>query len=234
MYTARLAEIYDKIYQFKDYESESRYIIEKIDAHAPSADSILETACGTGRYLGFVLPRFREAAGLDISREMLEQARQLFPNVPFYEADVACFELGQKFDVVSCLFRSIGYVKTTARLRSAIRSMAAHLTDGGVILVEPFFTPDTYWVDRITLNEYKTEDAAISWMYVSERYGDVARMDIHYLVGTGDGVEHFSEVHEFGLFARADFDEAFADANMNVVYDAVGPSGVGLYIAKHK
>ena len=110
--------------------------------------------------------------------------------------------------------------------------MARHLAPGGILLVEPFFTPDTYWVDGPTMNHHRSENLAIAWMYVSEREDLVARLRIHYLVGTSAGVQHFTEVHEFGLFDRRDFDEAFAAAGLALAYDPQGPSGSGLYIGR--
>ena len=41
-------------------------------------------------------------------------------------------------------------------------------------------------------------------MSVSERRGNMSVMDMHYLVGTPTGVEHFIERHELALFSHTD------------------------------
>jgi hypothetical protein len=39
-------------------------------------------------------------------------AQRKLPRGSVYEADMTAFELGRRYDVVACLFRSIGYVRT--------------------------------------------------------------------------------------------------------------------------
>jgi hypothetical protein len=141
------------------------------------------------------------------------------------------FDLHRQFDVVCCLFRSIAFAQTRENLVSAVRCMAAHLAPGGLLLVEPFFTPETYWVDRVTLNEFKSDELKIAWMYVSEREGNVARLNNHFLVGTPQGVRHVTELHELGLFDRADFQAAFDAAGLDLNYEPEGPTRIGMYWA---
>ena len=53
-------------------------------------------------------------------------------------------DLNKKFDIITCLFSSIGYVKTYANLEKSITSFAKHLKIGGVVIIEPWFTAETY------------------------------------------------------------------------------------------
>ena len=41
--------------------------------------------------------------------------------------DMRTFNLGRQFDVVTCLFRSIGYMQTPIDLLHALVNMAGHL-----------------------------------------------------------------------------------------------------------
>jgi ubiquinone/menaquinone biosynthesis C-methylase UbiE len=228
-YRARLAAIYDSIYSFKNYAQESDYVWESIRRLAPGARTLLETACGSGRFLEH-LRRHADVEGLDLSPEMLALAAKRVPGVDLHQGDMADFDLGRSYDAVCCLFRSIAYVRTKERLGSAIRCMARHLNVGGVLLVEPFFTPDNFHVGRITLNRYEDEHQKVSWMYSSRRRGLIGCFDIHYLVGNAEGVEHFSETHELGLFTGNDFAAAFAEAGLQMVRDESGPGPTGLYL----
>jgi hypothetical protein len=52
----------------------------------------------------------------------------------------------------------------------------------------------------------------------------------HYLVGSEDGVQHFTERHELTLFSNENYLEAFEEARLETVHDAEGLMGRGLYI----
>jgi SAM-dependent methyltransferase len=232
VYSDCLADIYDATYHFKNYQRDVDYLLSSIRRHHPAASSLLETAAGTGRYLELLHTHFEVVEGLDLSDAMLARAALRVPQARLHVGDMAEFDLAKTFDVVCCLFRSIAYCGSVERLRTAVASMARHLAPGGLLLIEPFFTPETYWENRVTLNEYDGEDLKIACMYVSEREGMLARLRMHYLVGTPQGVEHFEELHELGLYSPADFETAFAAAGLSLEYDPQGPSGVGLYIGR--
>ncbi len=106
---ARSARFYDLIYSWKDYTTEAKIIEAIIDQHNPRAISLLDVACGTGEHLKF-LDRFARA-GLDNNPEFVALARQKLPDVPIYLADMTAFDLGCRFDVITCLFSAIGYLR---------------------------------------------------------------------------------------------------------------------------
>jgi hypothetical protein len=67
-------------------------------------------------------------------------------------------------------------------------------------------------------------------MNISERDGDLAVLDFHYLIGTKDGVRYLRDRHELGLFAASDYENAFRRADLAVEHDPEGLIGRGLYI----
>jgi SAM-dependent methyltransferase len=227
---ARSAAFYDQLYSFVDYEAAVRNITAVLDAQAPRASSLLDVGCGTGRHLELLRQRY-EVEGLDVSPAMLSAARQRCPGVTFHEADMADFELARRFDVVTCLFSSIGYVRTLERMRSAVLSMRRHLNPGGLLLIEPWFTPDAFWTGTITANHVDQPDLKIAWMYTSEREESVSVLDIHYLVGRPTGIERFEERQELGLFTEQEHLSALRDAGLQARHESDGPFGRGLYVA---
>jgi SAM-dependent methyltransferase len=162
-------------------------------------------------------------------------AAQRLPDVTLHRADMAELDLGERFDVITCLFSSIAYVRTVPRLAAAIAAFARHLADDGVLLVETFLSEEQYWTGTVTMNAHDSDDLKITWMYTSPPPVDgVAGIDIHYLVGTPDGIEAFVERHEFGLFDDDHYRAAFAAAGLEAEHDPKGFFGRGMYVARHE
>ncbi|MGH7552651.1 MAG: class I SAM-dependent DNA methyltransferase, partial [Longimicrobiales bacterium] len=120
------ARYYDALYSFKDYEEAARRIHETIQAVRPGARRLLDAGCGTGKHLE-TLRRWYDVEGADIGAELIEVARERLPEVPFHLQDMASLALPGRFDVITCLFSAIAYLKTTARLEQTISAFAHHL-----------------------------------------------------------------------------------------------------------
>ena len=226
---SRSARLYDAVYaSIRDYPREAAELDRLIQERRPGARTLLDVACGTGAHLDHLSGY--EAEGLDLDPEMLAVARERLPNVPLHEGDMADFELGKRFDAVVCMFSSIGYVRTEERLRSAVASMARHLEPGGVLVVEPWLSPEV-WADRHVGAVFVDEpELKIARMNVGEREGNLSIFEFEYLVGTPNVLERFNERHELGLFTVEQYLEAFRAAGLEVDHDPEGPMGRGLYI----
>jgi len=225
------AHIYDAVYSFKDYAAESERLHALIEERSPGATTLLDVACGTGKHLE-QLRTWYEVSGLDLDPELLEIAKGRLGDVELHQGDMTSFSLGRRFDVVTCLFSSIGYVGTVDGLGAAVAAMARHLNPGGVLIVEPWLTPDVWMVDRPHLLSVDEPDLKIVRMTVSGREGRLAIMNFEYLIGTPAGIESFSERHEAALFTDEEYREAFTGAGLTVDHDPDGLTGRGLYIAQ--
>jgi ubiquinone/menaquinone biosynthesis C-methylase UbiE len=228
---SKSAPFYDALYHFIDYPAAVEQLHELVQQRAPGASSLLDVGCGTGQHLQHFRDRY-DVEGLDIDAQLLATARQRCPDVAFHQANMVDFQLRRRFDVVICLFSAIGYVQTVENMRRAIAAMTRHLNPGGLLIVNPWFEPDRFWTDTITANHVDQQDLKICWMYTSKREGDVSVLDIHYLVGTPDRIEHLVEEHRVGLFSREEMTAAMEDVGLTVDYDPEGPFNRGLYVGR--
>lgn len=225
----RSATLYDLVYGFKDYAGEAARVETIVRERRTTAHSLLDVACGTGRHLEH-LRRWFDVAGIDLDPGLLAVARERLPGVPLHEADMRSFDLGRIFDAVICLFSAIGYVGTVAGLDAAVAAMARHLAPRGVLVLEPWLTPDA-WHDRhVALLTAEEPELKVARATVARRDGRLSIMDFHYLVATPDGVEAFQERHEAGLFTDVEYRSAFAKVGLEVEHDPEGLIGRGLYI----
>jgi SAM-dependent methyltransferase len=227
-------ELYDLIYQqFKDYAQESGQIAALLERIHPDAESVLDVACGTGEHARILRTRGYEVDGVDIEPAFIRIARQKNPGGSFFEADMLSFDLGRRYDVVMCLFSSIAYVKTLAKVRSALENFRRHLAPRGVVLVEPWFGPGQWHPGSVHMRTAEAEDIKVCRMSYSSVSGRVSVLEFHYLIGGAAGIEHKKEVHELGLFTPEEMSRCFADAGLSVVeHDAKGLDGRGLFIAR--
>jgi SAM-dependent methyltransferase len=231
----RSAAWYDALYAWKDYGAESARLWELLRAGGQTGGTLLEVACGTGNHLVHLRHHY-SVEGLDLDAGLLERAREKVPEVPLHLGDMRAFDLGRQFDVVTCLFSSIGYTRERSGLRRAIACMARHLAPKGLLVVEPWFPPDRWHRGRMHLLTTDQPDLKVARMsradLVEGAENPVSILDFQYLVGTPAGVDHLVERHELGLFTRDQMDEAFDAAALKAEYDDQGLSGRGLYTGR--
>jgi hypothetical protein len=161
-------------------------------------------------------------------------AQQKLPNATFYHADMTTFDLSERYDMIICLFGSIGYVRTLENVRRTLERFRAHLADGGIVLLEPCFPPDVLDPGRISMKTIESAEISICRMGYAEIDGRLSRLRFEYLFGRPTGIEHGSEVHELGLFTVAEMLGCFQAAGLDVGYYPNGPSGRGHYLARGK
>ncbi len=226
----RLANLYDAIYSFKNYEKETAKLHQLIQEHKRSpGNDLLDVACGTGGHIAYLKNSY-SVEGLDISQPMLRLAKKKHPNVVFYRRDMTNFKLRKQFDVVTCLFSAIGHVKTKRRLDLAVLTMASHLKPDGVLVVEPWPTPKQWQIGRLGANFVDEPNLKVARFSISKARGKLSVQDLHHLVATPNRIEHFVERLEMGLFTRDEYLDAFHRAKLETIYDPEGLMGRGLYI----
>ena len=196
-----LVKYYDLLYSWKEYKSESEKIKLLIKKYKRSnGHDLLEVGCGTGKHIQYLKDTFNILA-TDISSDMLSIARENIPNVIFRQADMIHLNLDKTFDVITCLFSSIGYVKNYKNLEQTIKNFARHLKKGGVVIIEPWFTEASYITGLPTMTSYDGDDIKISRLCVAKKRGIISIMDMHYLIAEKNkNIKHFIEHHELGMF----------------------------------
>jgi trans-aconitate methyltransferase len=228
----RLAQYYDLIYSFKDYQKESEEIIDLIRKFKrATGNQLLDVACGTGKHLKYLVEHF-DCMGLDTNPEMLKIAESHFPNTPFLTANMIDMHLNKQFDVILCLFSSIGYVKTYTNLTKTWQSFADHLNPGGIVIVEPWFSAENFKVGLPFMTTYDSENIKIARLNVSEVKDNVSILNFHYLIAKkNQPVIHLEDRHELGLF---DVDKTLTiiqNAGLKAQYIKRNPNDErGLYI----
>jgi SAM-dependent methyltransferase len=227
-YTER-PELYDLVYSFKDYASESARVEELIRERVPNALTLLDVACGTGQHLAYLRSTFI-CEGVDLDEGLLGIARARLPELPLHVGDMRSFDLGRRFDVVTCLFSAIGFALDLDALGAAAATLAHHVGDGGLLVVEPWITPEEWIPGRPHALAAQNGDLAVARMAFSGREGRLSWAEMEYLVSDGTTIEHFAERQELGLFTDDEMRGALEATGLQVEHDREGLMGRGLYI----
>jgi len=229
------AELYDAIYStFKDYAAEADAIARLVRTTHPSARTILDVGCGTGEHAkhlrmrhGFVVD------GLDIDPGLLAFARQKVPDANFVLADMGGFDLERRYDVVACMFSSIGYLRTIARVTAALQCFRQHLNPHGIVIVEPWFPPGVLRIGKGTIRRGEVNGIRVERTSHTSVAGNVSTLTFTYHIERADGAQTAREVHELGLFTSAEMLGGFRDAGLAATHDPVGLfDHRGLYVAR--
>lgn len=214
---SQAADLYDLLYGGeKDYVREAELVSQLVRARLPEAEKILDVGCGTGAHATALVDLGFEIEGVDIEPDFVEIAAARCPKGDFVVADMRTMELGARYDAVVCLFSAIGYMTTESDLTAAILRMSAHLNPGGVLVVDPWFAPGEMDDGHVMALKAADDDRVVVRMSRTSIEGAVSRLDFEYLIGTADGIERRSEVHELGLFTQAQMEGAFVSAGLRV------------------
>lgn len=238
MYGAR-ADLYDRIYHWKDYAAEAARLRGVLRAAGvPDGARVVEAACGTGSYLQH-LRAWYAVEGFDLSAGALGVARRKLPGVPLRVADMTGFTLRRPADVLVCLFSSFGYVRPGAARRRAAACFARAVRPGGVVVVEPWLTPDEAKPGHSSVDTYdgtkRTPPEAMRIARVTTHLpkGRKSVFDFHILVATPTGVEHLVDHHELWMETPEELLATFRRAGLDAQWIRPGPlSGRGVLLAR--
>jgi SAM-dependent methyltransferase len=102
-----------------------RFVADLLERCAPGG-TVLDAACGTGKYFAMVLDAGRRVVGTDQSTGMLARARARFPGVPLERVGLQELAFDAEFDTVMCIdaMENIppeDWPRVVANLRRALR-----------------------------------------------------------------------------------------------------------------
>ena len=142
------------------------------------------------------------------------------------------FAIDRRYDVVLCLFSSIGYLVTLARVRAAFECFRNHLAPGGIVMVEPWFAPGVLDPSRTARDIGETGGIRVDRFSRVEVEGRLSRLYFEYRIEQDGKTQHATEIHELGLFTPEEMGATFTEAGLTAQFDPVGLTGRGLWVAR--
>jgi ubiquinone/menaquinone biosynthesis C-methylase UbiE len=204
---------YDQIYlNRKNYQNEAE-ILEGVIKQFERKESktLLDVGCGTGEHLKH-LSTSLQCKGIDINREMIKTARSKVPNVEFHIADMMNFRLEEKFDVITCLFSSIGCVQNFKSLVATLTNFRNHLNSKGLTIIEPWIFKKDFRKGNVGIDTYEDDKINLARMATSKLTKSQWLVHMHYLIGTNGEIKHVQETHKMLAADYEDYVKAFNSA----------------------
>jgi ubiquinone/menaquinone biosynthesis C-methylase UbiE len=214
-----IAPFYDLVKSHRNHDAEAASIRGLIHQYAPQAKTVLEVACGTGTLLARL--KEYERVGVDASEPMLAVARKkLGDGVALVHGKMQDFRLPRPgADVLLLLDGAIGYAGL-AELEPTLQQFARHLVDGGLLIVEPWYTPDEWEPKKVHVTHHADDVATV--VRVAYGYPD-GRIDFHTTIGTSAGLHVFDECYDFTLHPEDVMKAAFMAAEFIEVRKEAAP-----------
>ena len=136
-----LAKVYDKIMREDvDYGEWARYTDSLFCESGIRGNKILDLGCGTGGITLEMSKLGREMSGVDISEEMIAEAKKKFAaeniDVKLYQQDISALTIEEKFHGAMATFDTFNYLCDRAKLLSALKNIHAALEVGGVLVFD--------------------------------------------------------------------------------------------------
>ena len=177
-YSGDYAQYYDLFYADKPYAREAEFIHQLVQRWGGAQNGrLLDVACGTGRHALEMERLGYQVTGVDASADMIAVARERGrrAGVAWHVGDMRAFEVpGPRFDLVTCLFDSIGYATTNPELGDALRCIRAHLIPRGLAVLEFWHAAAMLRAfSPVRVRRWSTDDAEI--VRISETTVDCAR-----------------------------------------------------------
>ena len=195
-YGDKIADVYDEMYPMRADVAATVDALAKLAGDGPA----LELGIGTGRVALPLAARGVEVHGIDASEAIVVQMRAKpgGNDIPVTIGDFSEFTISdgkqpKRFELVYVVFNTLFQATSQEAQVQCFRSVASHLTDGGVFLVEAFVPDPTRFTDpekmqgktvtiggkKVALNDLVKHDAVNQHVSSQEAFTDETGINLY-------------------------------------------------------
>lgn len=195
------AFVYDELMNEVDYNNWVKYIEDIIKNENVEVQNILELACGTGNLTIPLTKKNYDIAGIDISEEMLQVAREKGERenveLVLLEQDIVELDFDvTNLDCILCGCDGFNYITYDEDLEGVFSKCHELLKDNGIFI---FDISSYYKLSKVIGNNMygeNRENVAYMWQNYFDDYENLVEMDLAFFVKGEDGrFDKFEENH---------------------------------------
>jgi SAM-dependent methyltransferase len=214
---------YDLFYADKDYAAEAAFVGGVLRRFAPSAESVLELGCGTGKHARLLAEQGFRVHGIDLSTAMLDSigVTGSAEGFTYCSGDARTYRDGRRYDAAVSLFHVMSYQTTDADLTAAFATAAAHLGPGGVFIFDAWHGPAVL-AQRPEVRDrtVDADDVVVRRIATPTMHEDECVVDVAYHIevtrrDTG-ATRAFEELHRMRYLFTDEVESFLADAGFEL------------------
>jgi SAM-dependent methyltransferase len=196
----------------EDYAEEAGIYLRTIRRFAPQAKTLLELGSGGGNNASHLKQQLALTL-VELSPEMIRLSQSINPDLEHVQGDMRSVRLERRFEVVF-IHDAIMYMTSLEDLRKAIRTAAWHLQPGGLVLLAPDCTRETFKPSTDSGGHDGGERGLryLEWSWDPDPSDSTFITDYAYLLREADGsVRCLHDRHTLGLFSQEEWLEALRE-----------------------
>jgi len=158
-----------------------------------------------------------EVVGVDLSSDMLVQARTLNPSLELTLGDMRTVRLDRKFDAV-IIHDAVSYLISEADLRAALSTAKYHLRPGGILIMCPDWFAENFpdkFIHHETHCSGDKELAFIEYIHDPDPSDTSAEVAIFILINERGQLQIEQDRHTVGLFPKSIWTELITEAGFD-------------------
>jgi len=210
---SKFASYYDFL-GWGDFSRQAFRRLKRILAVVPHpVETILDLACGTGDLAVLLAQEGYQVTGVDLSEEMLRQARRKTGagGVKFAQADIRRLALGEGFDLVCCFFDSLNHLTSKSDLLSAFKTARGHLRPHGRFIFDMITRRGLRVWEKLQID--REEDYLLLTEGKPNPAGDRIKIVIEAFVRKGgDLYDHFRQIIRERAYPQREVTQLLAKA----------------------
>ncbi|TDT70543.1 methyltransferase family protein [Hypnocyclicus thermotrophus] len=209
------SKIYDEMMEYLEYDE---WLLLILNNFSDNVKKILDIGCGTGE-LSIRLKRLGfSVVGIDLSKGMLDKAKEKDDNIKFIQEDMKNFKLEEEFDAAIMIFDTINHLLNEEELRGTIKNVYNHLSKDGIFIFDTAtrklmneMFPEDYFVDD-------REEMTIIWQHEYNNEEDLDYIFTSFFVHKKDNIyERIDEEYAKKIFSEKVIDNICKNEGFEII-----------------
>lgn len=121
-----------------EFQQESQFVHDAIKKYHPTANTIIDIGCGSGDHNYYLEQKGYETLGVDLNTNMVEFAKDLFPDQAFEIGDMQTYRSEKKFDVLMCLCTTFCHNISNDEVDRTLQNFNTLTAQDGLLIIDVF------------------------------------------------------------------------------------------------